>query len=90
MSTAPNAASEKGAGMNSPKKQARVAGLLYLLAGITAPFGLMYVPRTLVVPGDATPIVPPCLHGSGRAPRGRAVPEATTGAVIDNGIRSVT
>jgi hypothetical protein len=40
--------------MNSIKKQARVAGLLYVLACITAPFSLIYVPRTLLVPGDAT------------------------------------
>ncbi len=36
------------------KKQARLAGLLYLLASIPAPFGLIYVPGTLIVPGDAT------------------------------------
>jgi hypothetical protein len=40
--------------MNSTKHTARVAGILYLLAGITAPFSLIHVPRTLVVPGDAT------------------------------------
>jgi hypothetical protein len=40
--------------MNSLKKQARVAGVLYLLIGITAPIGLMYVPGVLMVPGDAT------------------------------------
>ena len=40
--------------MNSTRKQARVAGLLYLLAGITAPFCLIYVPRALNVPGDAS------------------------------------
>lgn len=39
--------------MNSTKKQARVAGILYLLACSTAPFSLIYVPRALVVPGDA-------------------------------------
>jgi len=39
--------------MNSIKKQARVAGVLYLLMGITAPVGLIYVPSTLIVPGDA-------------------------------------
>jgi len=41
-------------GMNSTKKQARVAGLLYLLIGITAPIGLVYVPGALIVAGDAT------------------------------------
>src|SRR5216684_7498084 len=40
--------------MNSIKKQARLAGLLYLLASIPAPFGLIYVPGKLIVPGDAT------------------------------------
>ena len=40
--------------MDPIKKQARVAGLLYLLTSITAPFSLMYVPRALIVPGDAT------------------------------------
>ena len=39
--------------MNSTKKQARVAGLLYLLIGITAPIGLIYVPGKLIVAGDA-------------------------------------
>jgi hypothetical protein len=40
--------------MNSTKKQARVAGLWYLLLGITAPIGLVYVPSKLIVSGDAT------------------------------------
>jgi hypothetical protein len=40
--------------MNSTKHTARVAGILYLLGAITAPFSLIYLPRTLVVPGDAT------------------------------------
>jgi Domain of unknown function (DUF4386) len=40
--------------MNSTKKQARRAGLLYLLAGLPAPFALLYVPSALIVPGDAT------------------------------------
>jgi len=40
--------------MNSIKKQARVAGILYLLASIIGCFGLIYVPKTLVVSGDAT------------------------------------
>ncbi len=39
--------------MNSIKKQAKFAGLLYLLGGITAPLGLIYVPGKLIVPGDA-------------------------------------
>jgi hypothetical protein len=40
--------------MNSTKKAARVAGLLYLLAGIPAPFVLIYIPHKLIVPGNAT------------------------------------
>jgi uncharacterized protein DUF4386 len=40
--------------MNSTKKQARFAGLLYLLACLPAPFALIYVPGKLIVPGDAT------------------------------------
>src|SRR6266850_2609585 len=43
-----------GGDMNSTKKQARVAGLLYLLIGVTAPIGLLYVPGKLIVSGDAT------------------------------------
>ncbi|HYY12934.1 MAG TPA: DUF4386 domain-containing protein [Chthoniobacterales bacterium] len=39
--------------MNSTKRQARIAGFLYLLASIPAPFGLIYVPSKLIVPGDA-------------------------------------
>ncbi len=40
--------------MDSLKKTARFAGLLYLLLAISAGFGLMYVPSKLVVSGDAT------------------------------------
>lgn len=40
--------------INSIRKQARIAGLLYLLASITAPFALIYVPNKLIVTGDAT------------------------------------
>jgi hypothetical protein len=40
--------------MDSIKKQARRAGLLYFLIGITAPVGLMFVPNKLIVIGDAT------------------------------------
>ena len=40
--------------MNSTKKQARFAGLLYLLASIIGCFGLIYVPGKLIVRGDAT------------------------------------
>src|SRR5437667_8303709 len=40
--------------MNSIKKQARFAGLLYLLGSIVGCFGLIYVPGKLIVRGDAT------------------------------------
>jgi len=40
--------------MSSTKKQARFAGLLYLLASIPAPFALIYVPGKLIVTGDPT------------------------------------
>jgi hypothetical protein len=39
--------------MESMQKQARTAGLLYLLTAITAPVGLILVPRALVVVGNA-------------------------------------
>lgn len=39
--------------MNATKKQAHLAGLLYLLASITAPFAWIYVPSKLIVKGDA-------------------------------------
>ena len=39
--------------MNDNKRQARIAGLLYLLVAITAPVGLMMVPGRLFVAGDA-------------------------------------
>ncbi len=37
----------------SQRKALRTAGLLYLLMAITAPIGLLYVPSTLIVRGDA-------------------------------------
>jgi hypothetical protein len=40
--------------MDSTKRAARRAGLLYLLLAVTAPIGLMYVPGQLIVAGDAT------------------------------------
>jgi uncharacterized protein DUF4386 len=40
--------------MNSTKKAARVAGLLYVLMGIPGGFSLLYVSSVLIVPGDAT------------------------------------
>jgi hypothetical protein len=39
--------------MDSTKRQARRAGLLYVLAGSTAPFAYLYVPDALLVQGDA-------------------------------------
>jgi hypothetical protein len=38
--------------MNDNKRQARIAGLLYLLVAITAPLGLIVVPARLIVAGD--------------------------------------
>ncbi|CAN5373874.1 DUF4386 domain-containing protein [soil metagenome] len=38
----------------SLRQQARFAGLLYLLLALSAPFGLLYVPAEVIVPGDAT------------------------------------
>lgn len=38
--------------MSNLRKQARTAGLLYLLMGIVAPIGLVYVPSQLFVPGN--------------------------------------
>lgn len=40
--------------MDSIKKTARLAGILYLLGALTAPFALIYVPGKLLVRGDAT------------------------------------
>jgi len=39
--------------MHPTVKTARVAGLLYLLMGLPAALSLIYVPRTLIVHGDA-------------------------------------
>ena len=39
--------------MNSIQKTARVAGILYLMMIPLGIFGIMYVPSTLIVPGDA-------------------------------------
>lgn len=40
--------------MQPTQKTARIAGFLYLLMSIPAPFSLMYVPRALIVSGNAT------------------------------------
>jgi Domain of unknown function (DUF4386) len=41
--------------MNSTRNPGRVAGFLYLLLAIMAPFRLIYIPGKLFVRGDATP-----------------------------------
>ena len=38
----------------SPAFWARVAGFLYLILFVCGPFSMLYVPSTLIVPGDAT------------------------------------
>ncbi len=40
--------------MSLTRNPGRVAGLLYLLLAVLAPFRLIYIPSTLVVPGNAT------------------------------------
>jgi len=40
--------------MNSKKKNARIAGILYLLIAITGGFGIMYAPSSIIVSDDAT------------------------------------
>src|SRR5713101_1267682 len=40
--------------MHPTDKAARVAGAVYLLLVVTAPFSLIYIPRTLIVRGNAT------------------------------------
>jgi len=40
--------------MHPTDKAARVAGAVYLSMAVTAPFSLIYVPRTLIVPGNST------------------------------------
>ena len=40
--------------MNTKKREARIAGLIYILIVITAPFSMMYIPSVLFVNGDAT------------------------------------
>jgi Domain of unknown function (DUF4386) len=39
--------------MNSIKNTARLAGVLYLLIAVLAPFSILYIPSMLIVPGDA-------------------------------------
>lgn len=40
--------------MHPTDKAARIAGAVYLSMVVTAPFSLIYVPRTLIAPGNAT------------------------------------
>src|SRR5438270_851623 len=40
--------------MNSTKRTARLAGVLYLVNGVTGFFGIIYVPSRLIVSGNAT------------------------------------
>src|SRR6266404_1395326 len=44
---------QRRAGMNSTKKTARIAGVLYLVNGVTGFFGIIYVPSRLIVSGNA-------------------------------------
>ena len=39
--------------MNSTKQTARIAGVLYLVNGVTGYFGIIYVPGRLIVSGNA-------------------------------------
>src|SRR6266702_4537599 len=43
---------KRRAGMNSTKKTARIAGLLYLVNGVTGFFSIIYVPGKLIVSGN--------------------------------------
>jgi hypothetical protein len=54
--TKPTRASEqpKRTASTSPLVYARVAGFLLLFVAIIAPFSQLYLPATLIVPGDAT------------------------------------
>jgi uncharacterized protein DUF4386 len=44
---------QKREAMNSTKKTARIAGLLYLVNGVTGFFSIIYVPSRLIVSGNA-------------------------------------
>ena len=39
--------------MNSIQKTARITGILILIMAVIAPFSMIYLPATLIVPGDA-------------------------------------
>ena len=53
-SSTPTRPSEPRTAETSPFVYARVAGLLLLFIVVIAPFSQLYVPSTLIVPGDAT------------------------------------
>ena len=40
--------------MNSIQKTARMTGIFILSTAVIGPLGMLYVPSTLIVPGDAT------------------------------------
>lgn len=40
--------------MNAIQKTARITGILILIMAVIAPFSMIYLPATLIVPGDAT------------------------------------
>src|SRR5258708_23031032 len=44
---------KRRAGMKSTKQTARIAGVLYLVNAVTGFFSIIYVPRRLMVPGNA-------------------------------------
>jgi len=45
---------KKVAKLNSVKATARITGALILIMAVIAPFSMLYIPSTLIVPGDAT------------------------------------
>jgi hypothetical protein len=51
--------------MNSPKRLARIAGLLYLIVGIFGGFADAYVPAKVYAPGDAATTAGNVLANSG-------------------------
>ncbi len=51
--------------MNTIQKTARVTGVLILLMAVIAPFSMLYVPSTLIVPGDAASTARNLMAGEG-------------------------
>src|SRR4051812_47072626 len=51
--SSPYTALAREVAMSPLNRQARVAGLLYVLLALVAPLRLMVIPSTLFVPGDA-------------------------------------